>query len=835
MFAATAAASELALLGPDYPRVFFFRSAESAPYRSGMTYERWSEEYGRLMGIMGKCLDEEVQGRARLNPEWFSRFKREHPEQAVLLHFNGNARDPRYATEKYFAGHWIYRAATAVTADVPAEPGETVIRVADASDFKTGAGRYRTSDDDLALFGVTADGRHDWAHCEQVQLVSVDERANTLRVRRGCYGTRPVAFKAGQARAAAHMTEGPWGKTNNPLWYYNLADQCPRDAEGKTCADRLVDDLEAWFGKGGKLEAFDGLEFDVMFNETRGDTDGDGVVDDGVAGGINRYGIGVAAFARRLRERLGPGRIIQGDGALGTGGARSQRAFGFLNGIESEGWPNLDDWAFDDWSGGLNRFAFWNANAFPPAFSYMNHKWVEPVPGQPGEHRDAEVPFARHRLAFAAAQLTDAMITCATQPPREAKGLVGIWDEFVCGTENRLGWLGRPLGPAVRLAAGAPAVGGAFESRITGAVSGRKTEGGVVLSAADPAAQEVVFTIRDIPVTGRDLTVFATLQAEPRAGYPAGMARIAEAEVSGGAASLLERRVSAAGLALRGKKEAPLDEATGARVAFQSSVRIGDSALPAYAVHPPFKACKGAVFWCRDVDVPADAELRFSLGMSEKAPQRSDGVWYSVQVAELAGAQAGAYETVFDASTKAHVWLPRAVSLAQWAGRRIRLKFVADCGPANNATTDQGYWGDVKLARVGVPESEVTPPSSLMTWVNGKPFPASFFFRDIRSAKVDLTFRVEGSEPVTLRALTAHAAPDAQARLFEHGLVLANPSHAPVIFDVAALAPGRSFRRITATPKQDTAANNGQPAGDRVTLGPLEGLFLVERQGNGKR
>ncbi len=826
-----ASASDLALLGPDYPRVFFFRSAESMPYRSGMTYERWSEEYGRLMGIMGKCLDEEVLGREKFNPEWFSRFKREHPKQAVLLHFNGNARDPRYATEKYFAGHWVYREATAIIADVPAEPGETEIRVADASDFRTGSGRYRSSNDDVALFGVTADGRHDWAHCEQVQLVSVDERANTIRVRRGCYGTRPLAFKSGQARAAAHMTEGPWGKTNNLLWYYNFADHCPKDAEGKTCADRLVDDLAVWFGKGGKLEAFDGLEFDVMFNETRGDTDGDGVADDGVVGGVNRYGIGMVAFARQLRERLGPGRIIQGDGALGPGGARSQRAFGYLNGIESEGWPNLDDWAFDDWSGGLNRFSFWNANAFAPAFSYMNHKWVEPVPGKPGEHRDADVPFARHRLAFAAAQLTDAVITYASQPPNGERGVCGIWDEFVCGAENRLGWLGRPLGPAVRLAAAAPdaLVGEPLGSRITGAVSCKKTAGGWAVSAADPDAKEVVFTVRDVPVAGSNLTVFATLQAAPRAGYPSGMGRYAEAEVSGGATALLERKPSAAGMVLRGKADAPVDAATGARVAFQSNVRIGDTVLPAYAIHPPFKACKGSVFWCRDVEVPADAELRFSLGMSEKAPQRSDGVWYSVCVAGLANGQAGVFEKVFEESTKAYAWLPRAVPLAKWAGQRVRLKFVADCGPANNATTDQGYWGDVKLARAGVPEAETTPPVSLMTWVNAKPFDASFFFRGIRSKSVDLTFRIEGPEPVTLTALTAHAAPDAQARLFEHGLVLANPGHAAFTFDVAALAPGRSFRRLAATPKQDTAANNGRPVGDRVTLGPLEGLFLVER------
>lgn len=822
-------APDLALLGPDCPRVFFFRSAEAGPYRKGMTYEPWADEYGRLMGIMGKCLDEEVVGREALNPEWFSRFKREHPRQAVLLHVNGNARDPRYATAPYFAGHWIYRAATAVVADVPAEAGETEIRVADASDFKVGTGRYRASADDLALFGIASDGRHDWTRCEQVQLVSVDEQANTIRVRRGCYGTRPLAFRAGQARAAAHMTEGPWGKDNHLLWYYNFAEHCPRDAEGKQCADRLVDELGAWFGKGGKLEAFDGLEFDVMFNETRGDTDGDGVEDNGVVGGVNRYGIGMAAFARRLRERLGPGRIIQGDGSLGPGGVRSQRAFGVLNGIESEGWPNLDDWAFDDWSGGLNRLAFWQANAQAPAFSYINHKWVEPVPGQPGEHRDAQVPFARHRLAFAGALFADAAITYALQPPREAKGRIGIWDEFVGGTENRVGWLGRPLGPAVRLAAARPdaLADGPLARRLAGAVTCAERGTEVTVSAADPAAGETVFTVRDVPVEGSQLTVFATLSGAPRKDYPDAMARLAEVEVAGGATALLERQPACTGMALRRREEAALDAATGARVSFQPNVRIGGTVLPAYAVHPPFKAVKGAVFWCRDVEVPADAELRFSLGLSEKAPLRSDGVWFSVHAATLEGGVAGAREKLFEASAKAHAWQPQAVPLSKWAGRRVRLTFMADCGPADHATADQGYWGDVKLARAGVPDAAITPPASQSTWLNGKPFSAVFFFRDIRSPRVDLTFRVEGAEPVTLHALSAHGAPDARYRLYERGLVLANPGHAPYTFDLAAIAPGRSFRRIRATPLQDTQANSGEPVGATLTLGPLEGLFLA--------
>ncbi len=82
---------------------------------------------------------------------------------------------------------------------------------------------------------------------------------------------------------------------------------------------------------------------------------------------------------------------------------------------------------------------------------------------------------------------------------------------------------------------------------------------------------------------------------------------------------------------------------------------------------------------------------------------------------------------------------------------------------------------------------------------------------------------------MTLRALSVYAASDARARLFERGLVLANPGLASCAFDVARLAPGRAYRRIRATEGQDAAANSGAPVGASVALGPLEGLFLVAR------
>jgi len=443
---------------------------------------------------------------------------------------------------------------------------------------------------------------------------------------------------------------------------------------------------------------------------------------------------------------------------------------------------------------------------------------------------------------FAAGQFTDAMICYSLPPPAKRGGSMGVWDEFVCGTANRLGWLGKPQGAAVHLAAktpdrlagiGTPA-GAALAQRIHGRVNALAADGRVVIVASSNVQQEVSFSVRDVPVEGENLVVLLTLKGTPRTGYPRTMARFAEVGVAGDWLSLMSLRPENVGLALRGRGEGPLDTGTGARVSNQTNVKIGDLMLPAYAVHPPYQSARGYVFWCADVDVPAKAELRFHLGMGEKSPQRSDGVWFRVLAAPLKGTTPGPYRPVFEEATKEHAWLPRVVSLADWTGQRIRLKFIADCGPQDNATTDHGYWGDVKIMQAGATEDQVTAPKFHMTWVNEQPFAAAFYFRNVRGSTVNLTFRIEGLEPVSIERLSVHSHPDAMYRVFENGLVVANPSAAPYTFDLASVSPGRKYRRIQATPAQDVQANSGEPVGNRLTLGPLEGLFLQRDGGDGR-
>jgi hypothetical protein len=114
-----------------------------------------------------------------------------------------------------------------------------------------------------------------------------------------------------------------------------------------------------------------------------------------------------------------------------------------------------------------------------------------------------------------------------------------------------------------------------------------------------------------------------------------------------------------------------------------------------------------------------------------------------------------------------------------------------------------------------------------MTWANDRPFTSTYYYPDIRSPRVNVSFQVESTEPILLTSVRAYAHPDAMVRVFEHGMVLANPSHRPYTFDLAALSPGRHYRRLQATANQDTETNNGQPVGSTVTLGERDALFLL--------
>ena len=620
------------------------------------------------MGIEGKVLDEEIPGRSIRNIDFFTRFKKRHPKQLVLLHFNGNARDPRWQSQRFFAGHWVYYNGARILSDVPAEAGQTDIRVDNPNLFKLNIGRYRDRNEDIGLCVLGSDGRPDWHQSEQVQLLSIDREKKTIRVRRGCYGTKPRAFKAQRGYAAAHMTEGPWGRGNHLMWYYNYSTRCPRDGKSRRCADILVEHLAELFAPTGALACFDGLEFDVLKFRCGGplkgrgaDCDADSKIDGGVFGRIDSYGAGVVEFCRALRDHLGNDRLILADGM----GQNNQRAFGILNGIESEGWPHLRDAQIQDWSGGLNRHFFWDKNGRQPVFNYINHKFNMPT-DKPGVRKQAQVPFSIHRLVFAVAAFTNSAICYSYAPSNDPDSLLGVWDEFRMGKANRLGWLGKPLGPAVHIATRQPDLlegkGCPIDQNLGKLFQGdgmqfQRVKSGMLVTA-ETKVSKMSFRLTDVPTNGPDLFVLVTARARPMQGYPPEVARMMHV-----------------GLSTKGR--------------------------------------------------PAERDERF------------------------------------------------------------------------------------------------------MTWINDKDFDSGFYFSNIESNQVDLEFVVEGSEPIWISRIQAYSHPDVMYREFEHGLVVANPSPRPYVFDLDELCPGQTFQRLQGSRTQDVVANDGSVVGSKLNLGPKEGLFLI--------
>ncbi|MCH5376297.1 MAG: hypothetical protein JJ992_20190, partial [Planctomycetes bacterium] len=173
-------------------------------------------------------------------------------------------------------------------------------------------------------------------------------------------------------------------------------------------------------------------------------------------------------------------------------------------------------------------------------------------------------------------------------------------------------------------------------------------------------------------------------------------------------------------------------------------------------------------------------------------------------------------------------WVQHRVPLNAYVGRRLRLRFIADAGPRDNSTTDQGMWGDVYVIVASEADRPPVPRSeNSMTWVGKQPFTSRFAFWNIEAEKVDLTFRFEGSAPVYLRRVSARAATDLAYREFENGLVIANPSPHEVTVNMEERFPGRSYRRLLGSSNQDPVTNNGQPIGNRLQLSARDALFLV--------
>jgi hypothetical protein len=146
--------------------------------------------------------------------------------------------------------------------------------------------------------------------------------------------------------------------------------------------------------------------------------------------------------------------------------------------------------------------------------------------GRPGVVKPPDVPFSTHRLVFAVGVFTDSVMCYSFAPANERGATIGIWDEFRMGTENKLGWLGKPLGPPVRMATRRPDL---LRGQVKPAGNGARFErssDGLKVTAASPKAREIRFRLTGVPCDGPDLFVWLTARGDAMKGYPAEVARM---------------------------------------------------------------------------------------------------------------------------------------------------------------------------------------------------------------------------------------------------------------------------------------------------------------------
>ena len=308
----------------------------TAEFRSGprgykKSYEDWVDQqlmpHGQAVDLQTNILRFEPE-----NWKYANRFAAEHPETMVLSTWraaSGMPRgtpddgDPLGVSNISFPGHWVLSPGTTV-AGSGINPASEIIRVASTDNMRRGP---------ALLVETTPSGEKLWDRFEYVLIQRVDPDANTVEVRRQFNGS-PAArvFPSG----TTELLPMPWDDRNRKPFtdfFFNLSEHCPRDENGQTAMDILVQDMVGPLREGGPLDLIAGIDLasgPLTVNPNLADYDLDGTVDDDSV-----YRRGVETFYKRIREVIGQ------DGVLTT--SLDKEFAQYINGVNQEGLANPDD------------------------------------------------------------------------------------------------------------------------------------------------------------------------------------------------------------------------------------------------------------------------------------------------------------------------------------------------------------------------------------------------------------------------------------------------------------------------------------------------------------
>jgi hypothetical protein len=148
------------------------------------------------------------------------------------------------------------------------------------------------------------------------------------------------------------------------------------------------------------------------------------------------------------------------------------------------------------------------------------------------------------------------------------------------------------------------------------------------------------------------------------------------------------------GECLRKGKERPFAGNTGGH-AHWIEYACGGVSKRCLFMHPPYMGGVGYAFALLEpVDLPREwpAAFRCLIGKGDGSDP-GDGILFRVAVVDAKGKET----IVAEKQWIKHAWTPLEADLGRWEGQRVRIKLVADVGPADNSAGDWAGWAELKI------------------------------------------------------------------------------------------------------------------------------------------
>ncbi len=148
------------------------------------------------------------------------------------------------------------------------------------------------------------------------------------------------------------------------------------------------------------------------------------------------------------------------------------------------------------------------------------------------------------------------------------------------------------------------------------------------------------------------------------------------------------------GQCLRGQAEEAIKDSSAAAV-YKCDNSCGNVLKQCLFMHPPYQGGTGYAFAAfAPVELPAAPAATFHCQIGKRdGSDAGDGILFRIAVIDSDGKET----VVAERQWKEHAWTPLAADLSPWAGRKIQVKLIADCGPADNTSGDWACWAEMKV------------------------------------------------------------------------------------------------------------------------------------------